>query len=76
MLRMYDCVVNSYLTKGKNMKGFMSPKELSEYLGKTEMTLSRWRDNKEGPSFIKLGGRYHYSSDGVDKWIEKNEVIL
>lgn len=53
------------------MDKLLSTKELSEYLGLSRMTLSRWRS--EGLPFIKIGKQVRFKLDDVMKWIEQNK---
>jgi hypothetical protein len=35
------------------------------------VTLATWRSRKQGPKYIKLGGRVLYPLDGVEDWEKK-----
>lgn len=52
-------------------KKFLSPKELSEYIGVKESSLAVWRTNKTYPlPYIKVGGLIRYNKEAVDQWLE------
>ena len=57
------------------MKKYLTPKELSEYLGIKVTTLSNWRSTGEGPIFMKLGREQQspvrYRLADVLAWEEK-----
>lgn len=55
----------------------MTPIELvSRWRGSiTLVTLATWRSRKQGPSYIKIGGRVLYPEEAVDAW-EKRRTML
>jgi predicted site-specific integrase-resolvase len=48
---------------------FYNQTELAETLGISPRTLEKWRQNGEGPMFIKLGKRVAYKESDISKWI-------
>ena len=56
------------------MKKYLTPKELSEYLGIKVTTLSNWRSTGEGPLYKKLGQNkqspIRYRIEDVEAWVE------
>lgn len=52
---------------------FVSPlldsREVAAYLKVSESTLSRWRTDRKGPPFLRLGGITRYRLDAVDAWL-------
>lgn len=56
------------------LDGYMTPDELAKQLDVTLQTLSRWRSQKKGPPFIKMGLKVRYSRIGVVKWLERLET--
>lgn len=51
----------------------MTPVELAErWKGSiTVVTLATWRSRKQGPKYIKVGGRVLYPLDGVEDYEKK-----
>ena len=50
------------------VKERLSPKEAADLIGKTQLTLSRWRKTGDGPPYIKVGMRYEYHRDLLLAW--------
>jgi excisionase family DNA binding protein len=46
-----------------------TPEELSEYLSVPTRTLERWRSQRTGPLFIRVGVHVRYRAEDVDRWI-------
>lgn len=45
--------------------------EVAEMLGVSKMTLKRWRNNDEGPAFIKMSrSNIRYKQEDVEQFIE------
>lgn len=40
----------------------------------TLVTLATWRSRKNGPRYIKIGGRVLYPLDGVEEWENKRTL--
>jgi excisionase family DNA binding protein len=47
----------------------LTPEELSEYLSVPTRTLERWRSQRTGPLFIRMGVHVRYRPEDVDQWI-------
>jgi predicted DNA-binding transcriptional regulator AlpA len=63
----------------KNPKGgfvpFLTPKELSKQISVSVKTLERWRKEKVGPPFVKIGNkRIRYHIKDIDAWVQENMV--
>jgi hypothetical protein len=43
-------------------------------VGESHSSLCRWRQNGDGPSFIKIAGRYRYPTDSLAEWLEARFV--
>jgi excisionase family DNA binding protein len=60
------------------MEHWMNTKKAANYIGVHPDTLRRWRQNRQGPSYVKFGDsssrQVRYRKDVVDAWIERNEV--
>jgi excisionase family DNA binding protein len=52
----------------------LTVEETSKYLGIPVNTLNRWRSQKKGPEFIKMGKHVKYSKEALDKYIMKSVV--
>ncbi len=48
----------------------MDSREVAAYLKVSESTLSRWRAEKKGPPFLRLGSIARYRLDRIDAWLE------
>lgn len=53
--------------------GLVSPlldsREVAAYLNISESTLSRWRADRKGPPFFRVGGITRYRLDAVEDWL-------
>ena len=50
---------------------YLTPKELSEYIGVKESSLAVWRTNKTYPiPYIKVGGLIRYNKEAVDNGLK------
>jgi predicted site-specific integrase-resolvase len=45
--------------------------ELATQLGRSVVTLERWRRLRKGPPYIRMMGRVIYRQVDVDAWLEK-----
>ncbi len=41
----------------------------------TLVTLATWRSRKQGPSYVKIGGRVLYPEDAVEAWESKRTML-
>lgn len=57
------------------MKKYLTPIELSEYLGIKVTTISNWRVAGYGPVYLKLGKErqspVRYRLEEVEKWVKE-----
>lgn len=44
-------------------------REIAAFLRVSESTLSRWRAEKKGPPFIRIGGVTRYRIQQVEQWL-------
>ncbi|AXL12579.1 helix-turn-helix domain-containing protein [Microbacterium foliorum] len=44
-------------------------REIAAFLRVSESTLSRWRAEKKGPPFIRIGGVTRYRIEQVEHWL-------
>ena len=55
----------------------LEPTDLAQRLasksgnGPTTRTIERWRNNGEGPPFIKIGHRVGYRQSAVEQWLDE-----
>lgn len=57
---------------GKDLT-FLDIKEVAEILGKHTRTVRRWiKDDKI--TAYKIGGKYHFKKEDVDKFIEDSKI--
>ena len=47
----------------------LDTREVAAYLKVSESTLSRWRADRKGPPFVRLGGITRYRADAVETWL-------
>lgn len=47
----------------------LDSREVAAYLKVSEATLSRWRTDKKGPPFLRMGGITRYRVDDVEAWL-------
>lgn len=48
----------------------LDSREVATYLKVSESTLSRWRADRTGPPFVRMGTIARYRLDAVDAWLE------
>ena len=54
---------------------FLSPTELSAYVGIAVQTLARWRSEGRGPDYIKIGRKkVAYRMSAVHSWLEEQNA--
>ena len=51
----------------------LSERELAEELDKSERTVKRWRAQRVGPPFLKLGNRIYYRRESARQWLIHQE---
>ncbi|MDQ1129003.1 AlpA family transcriptional regulator [Microbacterium sp. SORGH_AS_0888] len=44
-------------------------REVAAFLRVSESTLSRWRAERKGPPFIRIGGVTRYRIEQVERWL-------
>lgn len=47
----------------------LNSRQVAAYLKVSESTLSRWRADRKGPPFVRMGGVTRYRFDAVDAWL-------
>ncbi len=51
------------------MPSFLNEQEVSKRLNVSVATLRRWRLEKRGPMFIKVGSLVRYRPEDLDSWV-------
>ncbi len=51
------------------MQSFLTEQEVSKRLNVSVATLRRWRLEKRGPMFVKVGSLVRYRPEDLDSWI-------
>jgi len=48
----------------------LDSREVAAYLKVSESTLSRWRADRKGPPYLRMGSIARYRLDQIDAWLE------
>ncbi len=51
------------------MQSFLTEQEVSKRLNVSIATLRRWRLEKRGPTFVKVGSLVRYRPEDLDAWV-------
>lgn len=51
------------------MQSFLNEQEVSKRLNVSVATLRRWRLEKRGPMFVKVGSLVRYRPEDLDSWV-------
>jgi excisionase family DNA binding protein len=51
------------------MQSFLNEQEVSKRLNLRVATLRRWRLEKRGPMFVKVGSLVRYRPEDLDSWV-------
>jgi len=51
------------------MQSFLNEQEVSKHLNVSIATLRRWRLEKRGPMFVKVGSLVRYRPEDLDSWV-------
>lgn len=66
--------INQALTPTERVREILSERELSDWLGVSQPTLSRLRRDKAGPAFVRLSARrVGYRRSAVEDWLKHRE---
>lgn len=52
----------------------LTPAEAGRKIGRSELTLGRWRRERRGPAYIRLGARVAYDERAIDAWLMSQQV--
>jgi excisionase family DNA binding protein len=55
---------------------WLTPRQVANRLKLSRRTLDRWRQERKGPAWHKLGGRVLYRADEFAAWIEASRSRL
>jgi hypothetical protein len=53
--------------------GVLSAAQTAEVLGRSTVTLERWRAENSGPRAVRLNGRYHYDVEEIAAYLSGDE---
>lgn len=56
------------------LDGFLTTEELAEEIGVHRTTLAKWRMERRGPPFTRLGNRILYNIESFQRWLASGEV--
>lgn len=59
----------SAATPSQPQANLLLPEDAATYLGLTVSTLAHWRTQRQGPSYVKYGGRVKYTKADLDAFI-------
>lgn len=51
-----------------------TPKEVAQYLGIPEATLTAWRYHRTGPAFLRVGRHVRYRWTDVESWLAAQQA--
>ena len=54
----------------------LDSREVAAYLKVSESTLSRWRADRKGPPYLRMGSIARYRLDQIDAWLESPSLML
>jgi predicted DNA-binding transcriptional regulator AlpA len=52
----------------------LTPRHLARKVQRSEDTLARWRRERRGPPYIRLGNRVVYDEEAVDAWLMSLQI--
>lgn len=55
-----------------SLEPLLTPREVANYLKKSEKTLANWRCAGFGPASIRVGGDVRYRADDLLSWVDAN----
>ena len=59
----------------KKIPTYLSEQEAAQYLGVSVKTLRRWRFDRRGPAYAKIGGKLiRYPLTNLDDWVSLQMV--
>lgn len=57
-----------------NARDLMDEAALADFVGVTLKTLQKWRWQRTGPTFVKMGRLIRYRREDVERWLESQLV--
>lgn len=51
------------------MQNLLTENDVAQYLGVTVAACRKWRFQKRGPAYLKLGNLVRYRPEDVDQWL-------
>ena len=56
------------------MNDLLTTREVADYLGVSEATLTDWRYRRRGPEFLRVGRLIRYRKDSLLLWLDEVTV--
>lgn len=63
------------MTSANPFANFDEESVVAQLAGISPRTLKRWRDQRVGPPFVKMGRKILYRRDAVEAWLLSREQI-
>jgi predicted DNA-binding transcriptional regulator AlpA len=54
------------------MMRYLTERDLAERWSVSPRTLQKWRQNRAGPAYVKIGQRIRYRPEDVEEWEQNN----
>jgi excisionase family DNA binding protein len=61
-------------TAQSNVSGLFTDRQAAEFLNCTRGALERWRRERRGPPYIKLGRLVRYARHDLVKWLAQKRI--
>ena len=58
------------------MNDLLTTREVADYLGVSEATLTDWRYRRRGPEFLRVGRLIRYRKDSLLLWLDEVTVEM
>jgi predicted DNA-binding transcriptional regulator AlpA len=59
----------------KTRQRLLNEREVAASCSISVLTLRKWRSEKRGPNFVKIGSLVRYRPEEVDAWIDRQATI-
>lgn len=56
------------------LNGYLTTEEMAHELRVHRTTLAKWRMQRRGPPFVKMGNRVLYNVERFRDWLEQSEI--
>jgi hypothetical protein len=58
------------------MSDLLDTEAAAAYLGLSPLTMSRWRCQLLGPSYVKFGNRVKYARADLEEYVERCKIVV